>query len=138
LGTCLSQDFFITKANDTTFCNNIEYSGNAQGFISNLSYINRNGSNEEKSVPKIKLITISGILYEPMPLKTNKPDSYYRVGKRVVEGRLKVSVYNDLETKLVFEQKSVDNRTGAAKNETSGTCLFQLRLHDGKLIKEGG
>jgi len=139
VNSSFSQGCYVTSKKDTVVCSNVDFTTNSRGFITELSYSDKNGKTvilkKRKNIPIIISIYAAGIQYDRMPLKTNKPTGYHRFGKRIVNGKLSVSVYNDLETKRVYYTPSVYNPKGAFKNETSGTYLFQLKMIDGKIIK---
>src|SRR5437762_8930588 len=99
--TAKSQNYIVKKDGDTIHCYNIEWSTNSQGFIVDLSYMDNKTKkpvelHKRKNIPPIASIKDGMRIYDVMPLKTSKPDSYYRVGNRVVDGILKVSLFNSL------------------------------------------
>ncbi len=134
-----SQDYIVHFSKDTVFCSNIDFSTNTQGFIDELSYKDNTGKNiqlkKRKNIPIINTISSAGTIYDRMPLKTKKPYSYHRFGKRLVSGKLCVSKYDNRVTKQVYKPQSQYNPVGGFKAETSGTYLFQLTMPDGKIIK---
>jgi len=52
----------------------------------------------KNEIPEIAKISQDGVLYVKMPLIIDKPDGYYRYGKRVVSGKMIVDVFDDVQT----------------------------------------
>jgi hypothetical protein len=136
------QNFIVRATGDTLFCYNIDWSTNMQGYIVDLSYFTMDGKevklHKKKNIPIISCIHDAGKIYEIMPLKLKKPNSYYRVGQRVVDGKLKVSLFNSLHETQTFDpyDKNYQRMNGTSwKTTTSGTYLFYILMPDGKKYK---
>lgn len=136
------QNFIVMANKDTLYCYNIDWATNMQGFIVDLSYFTMDGKevklHKKKNIPIISCIHDQGKIYEIMPLKLKKPHSYYRVGQRVVNGKLQVSLFNSLHETQSFDpyDKNYQRMNGTAwKTTTSGTYLFYILMPDGKKYK---
>jgi hypothetical protein len=92
------RNYFIIKGKDTTHCQELKYKTTAQGYLSGLEYTDDEGKKVKidgrKKVPDVETICVNNVIYDKVPLKASKPDSYIRYTERVVDG--KVKVYLDL------------------------------------------
>lgn len=127
--TCINvyaKDYFIVK-DDTTFCNNLQYTTTAQGYLKSISYDDLNGNsvslNGRKNVPDVLTFFIKGIYFDKTPLKANKPNGYIRYTARVVNGKL-----------IVYSQSpgTIDLGKG---DVPSGTYRFFIKMPDGTFYK---
>ena len=137
-----SQSYIVKAMGDTLFCTAIDFKTNMRGFIVDLSYTDKNGKkvdlHKRKNIPIIKSIHDYSTIYEVMPLKIRKPRSYYRVGKRVVDGKLQVCLYNNLHQSTTYNafDTQKNSLSGSPYSQTtSGTYLFYIRMNDGKFYK---
>jgi len=135
-----AQDFFVTQTNDTTRGSQMGFSTNGRGFLTDLSYIDKKGQKVEiskrKNLGHIVCLTSGGTIYDRMPLKTKKPNGYHRFGERLVSGKIKVSLYNNLHQTTSYNPYYpgvAEGRTSAYQTTTSGTRLFQVTMPDGKI-----
>ena len=138
-----SQPGLIVKADgDTIVCYNLDWNTTMNGSIVDLAYETADGKKvllkKKKQVPRISCIHDGWKIYEVMPLKLKKPKSYYRLGERVVDGKLQVSMFNSLHESQTFDpyDKNYQAMNGTSwKTTTSGTYLFHIRMPDGKKYK---
>jgi hypothetical protein len=131
-----AQEYFV-RGKDTTYARNMEYTTNSQGFITEIKYTDRSGKqvtlDGKKNLKNVQSLHYNNGVVERMPLKISKPDAYVRYGGRVVDGKLKVLLYDDQEETLTWVRNPWDQRMSKFQNTTSGTRLFYLRLPDGTL-----
>jgi len=131
-----SQDYFIVNK-DTTFCSNLGYKTTAQGYLKSISYT-ANGKDisikKRKNVPDVETFFIEDVIRDKVPLKANKPDSYIRYTKRVVDGKLKVYLYYPYDGANVQRMSAPghDIKPGTA---ALGVYRFFLKLPDGTYYK---
>ncbi|MEN9972384.1 MAG: hypothetical protein RIS20_731 [Bacteroidota bacterium] len=52
----------------------------------------------KNEMPEIDKISQDGVVNVKMSLKIDKPDGYYRNGKKVVNGKMIVDVFDDVQT----------------------------------------
>lgn len=130
-----SQDYFVKSNKDTVKCSELEFSTQGQGKISDLSYKDKNGKpvvlKKKSEIPDIITLFIGGITFDRMPLDLDKPDSYYRYGERIIDGKIKLTVYDNQRTVTYFEQKSIYNPKGDIKTSTFGTYTRHIKMPDG-------
>lgn len=134
-----AQEYFVRNNNlDTIRCSNMEYTTNSQGFIVELTYTDKSGK-QVKLEGKKKLKDINTLNYktgivERMPLKLSDPDGYVRYGERVVNGKLKVLLYNDQYQTTDWVKSPIDSRMDGYKTTTSGTYMLYLKMPDGTYL----
>ena len=126
-----SQDYFIVNNKDTTFCSNLWYGTNPQGYLNHLKYTTVDGKEIEiekkKNVPNITTFFQDGHFIDKTPLKASKPDSYVRYTERAVDGKL--IVY----TSSPYASAANTNSDGSQGNV--GSYRFIIKMPDGKYYK---
>jgi hypothetical protein len=139
-----SQNYFITLAKDSVPCRSINYfDTNAQGKMIKLEYVNSENQTIlllKNDIPEIQTLVQDGAMYVRMPLKINKPDGYYRYGKRVVHGKITVDVFDDVQTSYRLKENfdgSFSNE-GVMKETREGIYIRQVRLPDGSAYEVSG
>ena len=130
-----AQDYFVVKK-DTTFCSNLKYSTTAQGYLKSIKYtdINRKeiSIDGRKNVPDVETFYIDSILIDKTPLKANKPDSYIRYTKRVVDGKLKVHLAQQrYNTTMKYTPGSPHGDFSTFGPTVTGIYRFFLKMPDG-------
>jgi hypothetical protein len=60
----------------------------------------------KNDIPEIKTLVQDGAMYLRMPLKIDKPDGYYRYGRRMVHGKITVDVFDDVQTSYRLKEIS--------------------------------
>jgi len=138
-----SQDYFIVNK-DTTFCSNLEYTTTAQGYLKSIKYIDENNIEKSiegrKKVPNVVTFYIDSVAYDKTPLKANKPNSYIRYTKRVVDGKLKVylgSQANNSGTMIYnpSSHSSFNHNGWESTGGPSGIYRFYLKVPNGTYYK---
>jgi hypothetical protein len=141
---CFSQNYFITLSKDSTACKQINFfDTNAQGKMVDIEYVNDKNETirlKKKDIPEINLLCQDGIIYLRMPLNIKKPDGYYRYGKRMVQGKIIVDVYDDVQTSYRLKENfdGSYNTQGVMKKTTEGIYLRHLRLPNGTVYEVSG
>ena len=140
-----SQDYFIIK-NDTTFCEKLTYSTSSQGYLKKLEFINLSGTETtlkgKKNVSDVSTIYLNGNTFDKIPLKANKPKSYIRFTKRVVDGKLKVYLMRQktiVVSGLSTSTKIAPNTTLVTQRNpekgAAGHYRFFIKMPDGTFYK---
>jgi hypothetical protein len=141
-----SQDYFIVNK-DTTFCSNLNFKTSGQGYLRFISYTNENGKeiiiSKRKKVPDITTLHIDDTTRDRIPQKANKPNSYIRYTKRVVDGKLKVYLYEPYDGHAGIRMGMPNPKTYDPKNYPStgidqkvqGVYRFFLKMPDGTYYK---
>jgi hypothetical protein len=94
----------------------------------------------KNDIPEIKTLVQDGVMYLRMPLKINKPDGYYRYGKRMVHGKITVDVFDDVQTSYRLKENfdgSFSNE-GVMKETREGIYIRHVRLPDGSVYEVSG
>jgi hypothetical protein len=65
-----------------------------------------------------------------MPLNINKPDGYYRFGRRMVQGKIIVDVFDDVSTSYRLKENfdGSYNSQGVMKETREGIYMRYLQL----------
>ena len=139
-----AQNYFITLAKDSVPCRSINYfDTNAQGKMIKLEYVNSENQTIlllKNDIPEIQTLVQDGVMYLRMPLKINKPDGYYRYGKRMVHGKITVDVFDDVQTSYRLKENfngSFSNE-GVMKETREGIYIRHVRLPDGSVYEVSG
>ena len=139
-----AQNYFITTSKDSVACRSINYfDTNAQGKMIKLEYVNSENQTIlllKNDIPEIQTLVQDGAMYVRMPLKINKPDGYYRYGKRVVHGKITVDVFDDVQTSYRLKENfdgSFSNE-GVMKETREGIYIRHVRLPDGSVYEVSG
>jgi len=139
-----AQNYFITLAKDSVPCRSINYfDTNAQGKMIKLEYVNLENQTIlllKNDIPEIQTLVQDGVMYLRMPLKINKPDGYYRYGKRMVHGKITVDVFDDVQTSYRLKENfdgSFSNE-GVMKETREGIYIRHVRLPDGSVYEVSG
>jgi hypothetical protein len=95
---------------------------------------------EKNDIPEIDKISQDGVLYVKMPLKIDKPDGYYRYGKRVVNGKMIVDVFDDVQTSYRLKENfdGSYNQQGVMKKTTEGIYIRHVKLPTGEVYEVSG
>jgi hypothetical protein len=139
-----SQNYYITTGNDSVVCKKINFfDTNAQGEMIDLEFINMMNDTirlKKRNVPEIKTICQNGIIYLRMPLNINKPDGYYRYGRRMVKGKIIVDVFDDVNISYRLKENfdGSYNQQGVMKETREGIYMRHVRLPDGSLYEVSG
>ena len=112
---CFSQNYFITLSKDSTACKQINFfDTNAQGKMIDFEYVNNENETirlKKNDIPEIQKLCQDGVVYLRMPLNINKPDGYYRFGRRMVQGKITVDVFDDVSTSYRLKENfELDNQ----------------------------
>ncbi len=141
---CFSQNYFITTNNDSISCQQIHFfDTNAQGRMVDFEYVNSNNETirlTKSEIPEIDRLCQDGALYLRMPMKLNKPDGYYRYGKRMVKGKITVDVFDDVTTSYRLKENfdGSYNEQGVMKQTREGIYMRHVRMPDGKVYEVSG
>ena len=141
---CFSQNYFITKSNDSISCKQINFfDTNAQGKMIDIEYVNDKNETirlKKDDIPEINLLCQDGSIYLRMPLNINNPNGYYRYGKRMVQGKIIVDVYDDVQTSYRLKENfdGSYNAQGVMKQTTEGVYLRHVRMPDGTVYEVSG
>ena len=139
-----SQNYFIVDGKDSTFCNQINFfDTNAQGKMIDFEYVNKENQTiriKKNDIPEITKVCQDGILYLRMPLKLKNPDGYYRYGKRVVNGKITVDVFDDVQTSYRLKENfdGSYNKQGVMKETREGIYLRHVTMPDGTVYEVSG
>lgn len=137
-----SQNYFITIKGDSIGCKEVtNFVTNSQGKMVGLEYIDILGKvvkQKKKEIPDIKTICMNGTIYDRMPLKLKKPDSYYRYGQRFVDGKIRVTIYDNQTTSYELKKNFDGTSTGRMGETTSGTYLRHVKMPDGTKYELSG
>lgn len=139
-----SQNYYILSNKDSIPCNSINYfNTNAQGKMVEFEYVNVQNETirfTKNEMPEIDKISQDGVLYVKMPLKIDKPDGYYRYGKRVVSGKMIVDVYDDVQTSYRLKENfdGSYNQQGVMKQTTEGIYIRHVKLPTGQVYEVSG
>ena len=95
---------------------------------------------EKNEIPEIDKISQDGVLYVKMPLKIDKPDGYYRYGRRVVSGKMIVDVFDDVQTSYRLKENfdGSYNQQGVMKQTTEGIYIRHVKLPTGQVYEVSG
>ena len=139
-----AQNYFITLAKDSVACRSINYfDTNAQGIMIKLEYVNAENQTIlllKNDIPEIQTLVQDGAMYLRMPLKIDKPDGYYRYGRRMVHGKITVDVFDDVQTSYRLKENfdgSFSNE-GVMKETREGIYIRHVRLPDGTVYEVSG
>ena len=139
-----AQNYFITIAKDSVPCRSINYfDTNAQGKMIKLEYVNLENQTIlllKNDIPEIQTLVQDGAMYLRMPLKIDKPDGYYRYGRRMVHGKITVDVFDDVQTSYRLKENfdgSFSNE-GVMKETREGIYIRHVRLPDGSVYEVSG
>jgi len=139
-----AQNYFITLSKDTVVCKRINFfDTNAQGKMIDIEYVDNKNETirlKKNDIPEINKICQNGVVYLRMPLKISKPDGYYRYGKRMVQGKIIVDVYDDQYTSYRLKENfdGSYNSQGVMKRTTEGIYLRHVTLPDGTVYEVSG
>ncbi|MEY3586307.1 MAG: hypothetical protein RLZZ243_1371 [Bacteroidota bacterium] len=140
----LSQNYYILGTKDSVPCQSINYfNTNAQGKMVELEFVNVQNETirwTKNEIPEIDKISQDGVLYVKMPLKIDKPDGYYRYGKRVVSGKMIVDVFDDVQTSYRLKENfdGSFNQQGVMKKTTEGIYIRHVKLPTGEIYEVSG
>jgi competence protein ComGC len=140
----LSQNYYILSTKDSVSCQSINYfNTNAQGKMVELEFVNLQNETikwEKNEIPEIDKISQDGALYVKMPLKIDKPDGYYRYGRRVVSGKMIVDVFDDVQTSYRLKENfdGSYNQQGVMKQTTEGIYIRHVKLPSGQVYEVSG
>lgn len=140
---CFSQNYYIKTNNDSVSCKEIKsFETNSQGKLVELQYIDKEGKEikqKKSDMPDIRTFCMNGVIYDRMPLKIEKPDSYYRYGERVVNnGKIRINVYDNQQTKYELRKNFDGTSTGQGSWSTYGTYLRHVKMPDGTIYEVSG
>lgn len=139
-----SQNYYILSSKDSVPCQSINYfNTNAQGKMVELEFVNLQNETikwEKNDIPEIDKISQDGVLYVKMPLKIDKPDGYYRYGKRVVNGKMIVDIFDDVQTSYRLKENfdGSFNEQGVMKKTTEGIYIRHVKLSTGQVYEVSG
>jgi hypothetical protein len=139
-----SQNYYVLSTNDSIPCASINYfNTNAQGKMVELEFVNMQNETirwTKNDIPEIDKISQDGVLYVKMPLKIDKPDGYYRYGKRVVSGKMIVDVFDDVQTSYRLKENfdGSFNQQGVMKQTTEGIYIRHVKLPTGEIYEVSG
>jgi hypothetical protein len=139
-----TQNYYILNTKDSIPCVSINYfNTNAQGKMVELEFVNMKNETikwEKNDIPEIDRISQDGVLYVKMPLKIEKPDGYYRYGKRVVSGKIIVDVFDDVQTSYRLKENfdGSFNEQGVMKKTTEGIYIRHVKLPTGEVYEVSG
>ncbi len=73
-------------------------------------------------------------------MKLKKPDGYYRYGKRVVNGKIIVDVFDDVQTSYRLKENfdGSYNQQGVMKETREGIFIRHVTLPDGSMYEVSG
>ena len=140
----LSQNYYILSTKDSVSCQSINYfNTNAQGKMVELEFVNLQNETikwEKNEIPEIDKISQDGALYVKMPLTIDKPDGYYRYGRRVVSGKMIVDVFDDVQTSYRLKENfdGSYNQQGVMKQTTEGIYIRHVKLPSGQVYEVSG
>jgi competence protein ComGC len=141
----LSQNYYILSSKDSVPCQSINYfNTNAQGKMVELEFVNMQNETikwEKNEIPEIDKISQDGVLYVKMPLKIDKPEAYYRYGRRVVSGKMIVDVFDDDVQTSYRLKENFDgsyNQQGVMKQTTEGIYIRHVKLPTGEVYEVSG
>jgi hypothetical protein len=139
-----AQNYYITTDQDSVVCRSINYfDTNAQGKMIKLEYVNTDNQTillHKNDIPEIARLCQDGAIYVRMPLKISKPDGYYRYGKRMVNGKITVDVFDDVQTSYRLKENfdgSYSNE-GVMKETREGIYMRHVRMPDGTVYEISG
>jgi len=141
---CFSQNYFVTVGKDSITCKQINFfDTNAQGIMIDLEYINNNNETirlKKKDIPEIQKLCQDGVLYLRMPLNINKPDGYFRYGRRMVQGKIIVDVFDDVQTSYRLKENfdGSFNTLGIMKEVREGIYIRHVKLPNGIIYEVSG
>jgi hypothetical protein len=133
---CFSQNYFITLSKDSTACKQINFfDTNAQGKMIDFEYVNNENETirlKKNDIPEIQKLCQDGVVYLRMPLNINKPDGYYRFGRRMVQGKITVDVFDDVSTSYRLKENfdGSYNRQGVMKETREGIYMRYVTMPD--------
>jgi len=139
-----AQNYFITLGNDSVPCREIHFfDTNAQGVMNDFEYVNKENVTirlKKRDIPEIKKLCQNGTIYLRMPINIKKPDGYYRYGKRVVNGKIIVDVFDDVQTNYRLKENfdGSYNQQGVMKQTREGLYLRHVQLPDGSIYEVSG
>lgn len=140
---CFAQNYFITD-NDSVPCSSINFfNTNAQGKMIELEYVtiaNEVIRLKKDEIPLIKILCQDGAMYLRMPLQLDKPDGYYRYGKRLVHGKIRVDVFDDVTTSFRLKENfdGSYNSQGVMKETREGMYMRHVTMPDGAVYEVDG
>ncbi len=141
---CFSQNYFLTIKRDSIPCRQINlFDTNAQGVLIKFEYVNIENQTillKKNDIPEIVSICQDGVLYLRMSLKISKPDGYFRYGKRMVQGKITVDVFDDMQTSYRLKENfdgSYSNE-GVMKATTEGVYIRHVKLPNGTVYEVSG
>jgi hypothetical protein len=94
----------------------------------------------KNDIPEIKTLVQDGVMYLRMPLKIDKPDGYYRYGRRMVHGKVTVDVFDDVQTSYRLKENfngSYSNE-GVMKETREGLYMRHVRMPNGTIYEVSG
>ena len=133
---CFSQNYFITFSKDSTACKQINFfDTNAQGKMIDFEYVNNENETirlKKNDIPEIQKLCQDGVVYLRMPLNINKPDGYYRFGRRMVQGKIIVDVFDDVSTSYRLKENfdGSYNSQGVMKETREGIYMRYVTMPD--------
>lgn len=124
-----SSFYFVTKANDTTFCKELKYRPAPQGQLGKLTYTTLDGKKisikGRDNVPDVVTFYLDGKIMDKIPQKANKPNSYVRFTERVVDGKLKV----------YLQRQGIDQTAKTSTAAPMGSYRFIIKMPNGEYYK---
>lgn len=133
---CFSQNYFITLSKDSIACKQINFfDTNAQGKMIDFEYVNNENETirlKKNDIPEIQKLCQDGVVYLRMPLNINKPDGYYRFGRRMVQGKIIVDVFDDVSTSYRLKENfdGSYNSQGVMKETREGIFMRYVTMPD--------
>jgi len=118
-------DFYYIANRDTVFCSKMSYNLTRTGYLKELDYVDLKGKavgfKGKDLVPDVTTFYVKGTIYDKVPLKANKPNSYIEYTPRIVGGKL--TVYKGLI------------RTTGGSRPLQLPIRFFIKMPDGKYYK---
>lgn len=141
---CFAQNYFITSDKDSISCRRINFfDTNAQGKMVDFEYVNNTNETirlKKNDIPDIQKLCQDGKIFLRMPLSIKKPDGYYRYGRRMVQGKIIVDVFDDVTTNYRLKENfdGSYNGQGVMKEQKEGLFMRHVTMPDGKVYEVSG
>jgi hypothetical protein len=108
-----------------------------------LEYVNKENVTirlKKNDIPDIKTLCQNGFIYLRLPLSLKNPDGYYRYGKRMVNGKIIVDVFDDVQTSYRLKENfdGSYNAQGVMRETRDGIYIRHVRLPDGSVYEVSG
>lgn len=124
-----SQTDYFVAAKDTTFCKNFTYKLTAQSYLASIAYTDLDGKSTDikgrKNLENVSTFYKGGITIDKIPQQADKPESYVKWAKRVVDGKLIINYY---ENSMTTYGNYNFNPSGIV---TTGITKFFIKMPDG-------